>query len=87
MSTEMNDIDVQKKAVGEIKVINKRLSEIQELYDTHNMTLDDFNNAKKNLEEDKAKNEKIIGEKEKPEKQPKKKGEPKEKKSAFIIFP
>ena len=79
MSTEMNDIDVQKKAVGEIKVINKRLSEIQELYDTHNMTLDDFNNAKKNLEEDKAKNEKIIGEKEKPEKQPKKKGEPKEK--------
>ena len=47
----------QKTLVREVTSINKRLIELKELHDKKEMSDSQFNQAKQNLEEDKAKYE------------------------------
>ena len=72
----------QKRLVREVITINKKLVEVKELHDKKEMTDSQFNQAKQNLEEDKAKYESQLAElkeKEKKEKKDKKEKEKREK--------
>ena len=73
----MSNIDAKKRAVREIKAINERLNEIEELHNDSKMENTYYLDAKKNLEEAKEKYEKELSEKGKKERV--KKGKKQEK--------